>query len=142
VPEEVDRARLAAVPAGELLEDLVRPVEDVPEAFDRVSLVGRVLAILGERRRHRQAEGRLADRDVDSEPVQLRVQLPVELGHGEPVVKLERVDVATVRRDRQPMIDEVEHDLEADPVRVHAARRQPPYVQVEGDVPPVVARSR
>src|SRR5207249_10693284 len=62
VPEEVDRARLAAEPAGELLEDRVRPVEDVPEALDGIAVVGRVLPVGGERRRHGHAERALADR--------------------------------------------------------------------------------
>src|SRR5262249_5077844 len=43
VPEEMHRTGLAAEPAGELLEDTVCPVEDAPEALDRVSIVGVVL---------------------------------------------------------------------------------------------------
>ena len=46
----------------------VRPVEDAPEALDRVRVVGGMLEVGGERGRHRHAERRLADRHVDAEP--------------------------------------------------------------------------
>src|SRR5438067_5277971 len=142
VPEEVHGARLAAEPAGELLEDRVRPVEDVPEALDGVPVVGRVLPVGGKRRRHRHPERRLADRDVDAEPRQERVQARVELGHREPVHEPERLDRAAARLDDETVLDEVESDLEARAVLVvHAPRRQPPHVHVQRNVPPVIPRS-
>src|SRR5439155_11999955 len=78
VPEEVDRARLAAVPAGELLEHAVAPVEDAPEAVYRVTVVRLMLGVVGEGGRDRHAEGRLGDLDVEPEPAQHRVQRFVE----------------------------------------------------------------
>ena len=140
VPEEMNGTRLSAVPARELLEHLVRPLEDVPEALDRISVVRGMLAVLRERSRHRHAEGLLADRDVDAERREGCVQLLVELGDREPVDELERLHFATVGRDHQAVIDEVEVDLEGDTsARVQATRRQPAHVDVERDVPPVVA---
>ena len=44
------------------------------------------------------------------------MQLLVEVGDGEPVSKFERLHIATVRRDNQAVIDEVEVDLEGDVV--------------------------
>src|SRR5205085_3245352 len=49
VPEEMDRAGLAAEPAAELLEHAVGPVEDAAVALDGVAVPGGVLAVLGER---------------------------------------------------------------------------------------------
>ena len=79
-----------------------------------------VLAVVRERRRHRHAERRLADRDVDPEPRERRVQLLVELGDGEPVDELERLDLAAARRDHEAVVDEVEVDLERDAVAARA----------------------
>src|SRR5439155_21912816 len=67
VPEEMDGAGLAAEPAAELLKHTVSPVEDAAVALDRVAIPGCVLAVLRERRRHRNPEGMLLDLDVDSE---------------------------------------------------------------------------
>jgi len=116
MPEEVDRARLAAVPAGEPLEHAVRPVENAPEPLDRLPVVGRILAVVRKRRRHRYPEWRLADRHVDVELRQDSVQGLVERSHRQPVEERERLDLTSVRQDDEPMVDEVEDDLERDAV--------------------------
>src|SRR5439155_20444077 len=60
---------------------------------------------------------------------------------GQAVDERERLDPTLVRLDHQPMVDEVEGDLERAPVlRVQTARRQTAHTDVEGNVPPVVAR--
>src|SRR5213078_390548 len=84
MPEEVHRARLPAVPARELLQDAIGPVENAPEALDSVRVVGGMLAVVRERRRRGQAEGRLADRDVDAQASQHGVEPGVELRYREP----------------------------------------------------------
>src|SRR6185436_5456659 len=73
VPEELNRARLSAVPAGELLEHRGRPTEDLPEALDRIAVVRGVLGVPRKRRRHRHPERHLLDLDVDPETLQRRV---------------------------------------------------------------------
>src|SRR5207249_710959 len=103
VPEEVNRARLAAVPAGELLEHAVAPVEDAPEAGYRVTVVRGMLGVVGKRGRDRHAERRLADLDVDPESAQYRVQRLVERRDGEPVGEWERVDVPVARLHDEPV---------------------------------------
>src|ERR687890_756626 len=80
VPEEMDGARLAAVPAGEFLQDAVRPFERPPELPDDVAVVARVLLVSRERRVDHQAERHLPDRDVDLQPPEQRVQRRIELG--------------------------------------------------------------
>ena len=90
VPEEVHRAGLAVEPAAELLEHGVRPVEDAAEALDRLSIPGRVLDVLGKRRRHRDTERLLLDLDVDAELGEHRVEAGVEVRDGHPVAELER----------------------------------------------------
>ncbi len=66
VPEQVHGARLAAIPAGELLEHPVGPVEDPPEALYRVAVVSCVLAVLRERSLGRQAVRGFRDRHRDA----------------------------------------------------------------------------
>ena len=142
VPEEMNWARLAAVPAGELLEDRVRPVENPPEALNRVPIVGGVPVVRGERCRRRQPERRLANRDVDPEPAQSCVQRIVEGGDREPLDECELLGSTPIRPHDEAVLDKVEVDLEGHAVRrVHAARRQPANVDVERSMPPVVARS-
>ena len=85
----MNRAGLSAVPAGELLQDAVRPVEDPPEALNRIAVVGNVLAIGRKGCRHGQALRRLADGHVDAEPGEDCIELFVELGHGESIGELE-----------------------------------------------------
>ena len=143
MPEEVHRARLAAVPAGELLEHRVRPVEDPPEALDRVSIVGGVLVVCRKWRGRLQPERQLADRDVDAEPKQDLVQLRVESRDGEPVDEGKRLHRAAVRADDEAVVDEVEVDLEGRAARrVQSASRQSADVDVERHVPPVISRRR
>ena len=101
-----------------------------------------MLGVLAERRRRRRnAERLLADRNVDPEPAERRVQALVEGRDREPVVERERLELPAVGPDDEPVVDEVEVDLEGHAGRrVHPARRQPAHVDVERDVPPVVAR--
>ncbi len=80
---------LAAVPAGELLEDVGAPLQDAEEAGDGVGVVAGVLVVVGERRRHGHAEGLGPDVDAHTEPVERVDELLVELGDRQPVVQLE-----------------------------------------------------
>jgi len=70
------------------------------------------------------------------------MQLFVELGHESPSTSANDPTAPLVRRDYQPVFDEVEVDLEADAAgRVHRRVVNPPDVNVERDVPPVVPGS-
>ena len=101
-----------------------------------------MLAVFRERGRHRHPVRLLADRDVDPEGRKGRVQPLVELGDGKPVDELEGLHLSPVGRDHQPVIDEVEVDLEGDTAFcMHLARRQATHVDVQRDVPPVVSWS-
>ncbi len=142
VPEEVHGARLAGEPAAELLEHRVGPVEDPPEARDRVAIPGRVLEILGKRRRHGDAERLLGDLDVDVELAEQRVEAGVELRDGQSATQLERPGATVSRPDDHRVIDEVDRDLERGVVVMQPPRREPSHVDVQRDVPPVVARRR
>jgi hypothetical protein len=81
VPEQVDRALLAAVPTRELLQHGVDPVQDLPEAPHVLGVVGGVLGVVGERGGHWHAVGVLADGNIHAEPVEQLVELAVEVGH-------------------------------------------------------------
>ena len=143
VPEEVHGARLAAVPPGEGLEHAVGPVEDPPEALDCVGVVGDVFYVLRERCRRRDPVRRLSNRDVDAKVAERRVQPLVECSDGQVVDEGERFRLATARANDEPMIDEIEVDLVARPVRrVEPSRCEPTDVEVERNVPPVVSRRR
>ena len=142
VPEEVYGAGLAVEPAAELLEDRVRPVQDAAEALDRLSIPRRVLDVLGKRRRHRDPERLLLDLDVDAELGEHRVEAGVEVRDGHPVAELERPVAPVAGLHEQGVIEEVESDLEGRPAMTEAPCREPADVDVEGCVPPVVARRR
>ncbi len=142
MPEEVHRARLAVEPAAELFEHGVRPVEDAAEALDRLSIPRRVLHVLGKRRRHRDTERLLLDLDVDAELGKQGVEAGVEVGDGHPVAELERLVAPVTGLHTQGVIEEVEPDLEGRPAMMEAPRREPANVDVQGDVPPVIARCR
>jgi hypothetical protein len=99
-----------------------------------------VLAILRERRPHRHAERLLADRHVHAECAQRPVQLGVERGDAEPVLEREALLAAVGRADPQRVPDHVEVDLERRAGAAHPSRGQAAHVDVQRDVPPVVAR--
>ena len=140
MPEEVDRAGLALEPAAELLEDAVGPVEHVAEALDRAAIPGCVLAVLRERRLDREPERLLPDRDVDPELAQRLVETRVEIGHRNSLGELERPDATVMGANEQRVVDEVEVDLKGRVVVVQPPGREAAHVDVERDVPPLVAR--
>ena len=120
MPEEVDGALLAAVPAGELLEHARR------------SSRGRARSARPRRRRRSRARGRPGTASSRGTPngfsrighVELaehRVQLLVEVGDGEAVDELERLRFALAVSTTSSVVDEVEADLEAGAVRPSAA---------------------
>ena len=105
------------------LEDGVRPVEDAAEALDRLSIPGRVLDVLGKRRRHRDPERLLLDLDVDAELGEHRVEAGVEVRDGHPVAELERPVASVGGLHEQGVIEEVERDLEGRPAMMQAPCR-------------------
>ena len=96
--------------------------------------------ILRERRRHRHAERLLLDLHVDPELAEQRVEAGIELRDGQSVAELERLRATVGRSHGHGVIDEVEGDLERRVVVMQPSRLQPAHVDVERDVPPVVAR--
>jgi hypothetical protein len=79
----------------------------------------------------RTAVRRLKDGGVDAEPAQGGMEFRVERGDREPVDEVEGTRLSAAGRDLQPVVDEVEVDLEAESAgRVHAAGRQAPHVEV------------
>jgi hypothetical protein len=98
-----------------------------------------VLHVLGKRRRHRDAEGLLLDLDVDVQLPEQRVETGVEVGHGQAVAELERPRATVGRADDHGVADEVERDLERRVVVVQPPRGEAAHVDVQRDVPPVVA---
>jgi hypothetical protein len=139
VPEQMHRALFAAVPARELLEHGIRPIQDLPEPPHILRVVGGVLSVGRERGGHRHAVGVLADGDVHAQPRQQLVEPAVEAGHRQPVVEPEGSLLATVGPHDQQVVDEVEVDLKADLTVVQPAGGQATDVQVQGHMPPVVA---
>ena len=140
VPEEMHGAGLAVEPAAELLEHRVRPVEHPAESFDRVAIPRRVLDILGKRGLHRHAERQLDDVDVDAELREQPVEARVELGDRHSTGEIERPPATIGGTDNEGVVNEVEGDVERRSSMVQAPRRQPTDIDVERDVPPVVAR--
>ena len=66
----------------------------------------------------------------------------VELGDREAIRERERLDLAAMRADDEPVVDEVERRVEGDALVAHRLRAEPAGIDAEGDVPPVVARRR
>src|SRR5439155_12761581 len=132
--EEMDGAGLAAEPAAELLEYAVGPVEDVAVVLDRVAIPGRVLAVLGEGRRHRNPEWVLVDLDVDSELAQRFVETGVEGGDRDAVGEAERPSAAVVRANEQRVVDEGEIDVEGRAFVLQPRGREAAHVDIERDV--------
>jgi hypothetical protein len=132
-------AGLAVEPAAELLEHRVRPVEHPAEPFDRVAIPRRVLDVLGERRLHRQAERQLDDVDVDAELREQPVEAGVKVGDRHSAGEVEAPLATIGGADDEGVVNEVEGDVERRLPMVQAPRRQPTDIDVERDVPPVVA---
>ena len=82
-------ARLAVEPAAELLEHGLGPVEDPPEALDRVVIPGGVFCVLRERSLHRDAERLLEDLDVDCDFAEQAMHLCIEGRDGNSAVERE-----------------------------------------------------
>ncbi len=101
-----------------------------------------MLAILGERRRHRHAERLLLDPNVDSELAQHLVKAGVEVGDRDTVGEVERPAAAVVGAYEQCMVEEVEVDLKGGVFVMQPPGREAAHVDVERRVPPVVARRR
>jgi hypothetical protein len=142
VPEEVHWARLAVEPAAELLEDGVRPVEDAPEACDGFVVPRGVFGVFAERRRHRDTERLLKNRDVDAQVAEGLVQVGVEPRNRHAAREREGLDPPVPTLHDESVVDEVERDLELGFPVVEATRGQAANVDVERRVPPVVARRR
>ena len=66
----------------------------------------------------------------------------VEVRDGHPVAKLERPAAPVGGLHDEGVIEEVESDLEGRPAMMQAPCREPADVDVQGCVPPVVARRR
>jgi len=101
-----------------------------------------MLAVLGERRRHRHSERLLFDLDIDTEFAQYRMQLGVEVGDRDAVGKVERASATVVRANDQRVGDEVEVDLEGRVVVMQPPGRKAADVDIERSVPPVITRRR
>ncbi len=140
MPEEVYGAGLAVEPAAELLEDGVRPVEDASEAVDGLVIPRRMLHVLAKRCLHGDAERLLLNRDVDAEVVKRVVQAGVEVRDRQAACEREGSDPTVASLHDESVVDEVERDLELGFPVMEATRRQAADVDVEGRVPPVVAR--
>ena len=138
MPEEVDRARLAVEPAAELLEDAVRPVENAVVSPHRFEVPRSVLHVLREGRVDRKSERLLPDLDVDAEPPEGGMQEGVEVGDARAELEAARATVGGA--DDERVVDEVERDVIGRLLLMETARGQAAHVDVERDVPPVVAR--
>ena len=84
------RALFADEPAAELLKYGMRPHERAMKALDGITVPVRVRGVLAEWRRHRHPEGLLPDRDVNTEPLECSVKLPVEVCDRQTLSKQER----------------------------------------------------
>ena len=141
VPEEVDGAGLAAVPAGELLEDPLRPLECAPEFAHHFGVVARVRTVGWEGRRDGDAVRDVENRDVNAQLPQDRMNAAVELRDRKSVVERQLLDRTFVLSDAEVVVEKVEVDGEPEAVlRLQQPRCQTASVHVERDVPPVVPR--
>ncbi len=136
-PEEVDGAALPEEPGAELLQQPVRVPEEPEPLPDRRLVVGSVRAVLVEGDRIGDLPRLEVDLHVDPERREEIHELPVEVrdrarrerhGAPSPVVGL----------DREPVIHEVEGDLEAPRLEGDRRRRETARSDVERDLPPVV----
>jgi hypothetical protein len=92
--------------------------------------------------RHRDAKRLLLDLDVDAELAEHFVDTGVEVRDRQPVSELEGPRAAVRGPDDQGVIEEVQGDLEGGVALMQPSGREPTNVDVERDVPPVVARRR
>jgi hypothetical protein len=93
--------------------------------------------VLGQRLLVIEVEGRDVYGEVQSEEAETVEELPIELRDGE-IVQGEREPLALARRDDQPVVQEVERDLEPDATLRDRACLQPARGNVERNVPPAV----
>jgi hypothetical protein len=116
VPEDVHGARLAAKPAGELLQRPVDPPQRLPEPSDGFTVIARVAGVLRERGRGPNLVGPGLDLGPDPPLREDCHEALVEVGDGEAVPEGEEVDVAPARAHDECVVDEVEGDVEVDVV--------------------------
>jgi hypothetical protein len=96
--------------------------------------------VLLETRLHRDTEGGLDNRDVQSQTLEHRVKLSIEGGHRDPIMKFQSLLCTRLRGDRHEMFDEIETDLE--PPRLidrNTTCRETADVWKQSHVPPVVS---
>ena len=115
VPEEMDGARLAAVPARELLEDLVSPLEVRQSARPRPGRSRHVRDRPGTVS-HRHPKRGLADRNVDFQVARGAWSWPSKSETESPSRSANGSSSPRSVCDHQVMVDEVEGDLEAIPL--------------------------
>jgi hypothetical protein len=90
----------------------------------------------------RSHERLLLDRDVDAQLGQHLVNAGIEVRHRHSVGELEPLRASIRGANDKGVVDEIEADLEGRVAVMQAPRRQPPNIEVQRDVPPVVARRR
>jgi hypothetical protein len=123
VPEQLHGAGLAAVPAGELLQHVGAPLEHVQEPRDRVGVVAGVLVVYRKRCRGGDAIRVGPDVSAHVNGAEGFGEGLVEVGDGQPVVELE-AGLGVCGAGREPVVDEVDLDLEVVSFRWHAPRRE------------------
>src|SRR5918999_2505013 len=96
--------------------------------------------VLRERRGRREAEGLFPDLDIDAQPAQALVQADVEVGDRSSGLEAEGVRSTIGSPNNERVVDEVDDDLESRAAMVHAPRGETADVDVQRDVPPMVAR--
>jgi hypothetical protein len=136
-PEETNRTALAGEAGTKGLEDPVGLQQHAPVAVDALGIIGRMHLILGERDGVRDLVRDRMKADLDPEPGQEVHEPPVEVCDRH---RPERQSAcsAVAHRDEQPMVDEIEVDLElAQPVR-DRQRCEATRGDVEGRVPGVI----
>src|ERR671914_930515 len=98
--------------------------------------------VLREGRGRREAERLFPDLDIDAQPAQAFVQADVEVGDRSSGFEAEGFRPTIGGPHDERVVDEVDDDLESRAAMVHAPRGETADVDVQRDVPPMVARRR
>lgn len=140
-PEEVHRTDLAEEIRPEHLQDTLGLHELPPEEVGGLGVVTVVLTVLSERDRRIHLVGCAVDASRDTQLVQRSEGAGVELGYGL-CDERHRTTATVARADVQPVLEEVEFDVE-DGVPVRDRRgAQPSRRDVQRRLPPVVDHRR
>ena len=123
MPEQLHGAGLAAVPAGELLQRVRAPLEHAQESRGRFGVVAGVLVICRKRCRGGDAIRLGPDLSAHVDGLECFGEGLVEVGDGQPVVELE-AGLGGCGAGREPMVNEVDLELEVVSFHWHAPRRQ------------------